>query len=88
MGLYLFEESKEEYEMMQQPFAQPEPPRPVPILPLRYCEFRTASQEYGDATPEVSSCAYFASDEIEGMFFCLQHAGVVAHALDVLKEAP
>jgi len=73
--------------MMQQPFSVPEPPKPVPVLPLRYCEFRTATQEYGDQG-EVVMCATFASDVIEGMAFCMRHAEVIVNALEGLKEGP
>lgn len=74
--------------MLQQPFSQPaaEPPKVEPILPLRYCEFRTASQEYGDTSPDVSICATFASDVIEEMSFCLAHAEVIFNALRRLRE--
>ncbi len=73
---------------MQQPFAQPDPaPRKiVPVLPLRYCEFRTASQEYGDATPDVTMCAVMASEVIEEMSFCNTHGEVIVNALRNLQE--
>ncbi len=73
--------------MMTMPFAQPEPEptKVVPVLPLRYCEFRTASQEYGETTPEVVLCAVMASEVIEEMSFCLQHGTVVATALQNLR---
>ncbi len=74
--------------MLQQPFSQPEakPPKVEPVLPLRYCEFRTASQEYGDTSPDVGVCATFASDVIEEMPFCAAHAEVIISALRALKE--
>lgn len=73
---------------MQQPFTQPEPPKVEPILPLRYCEFRTTSQEYGEASPEVNICATFASDIVEEMNFCFQHAQVITQALALIKGGP
>ncbi len=74
--------------MLQQPFSQPQasPPKVEPVLPLRYCEFRTASQEYGETNPEVTICATFASDVIEEMSFCSSHAEVIINALRMLKE--
>lgn len=86
---FRFEESKEEYQMLQQPFSQPEaqPPKVEPLLPLRYCEFRTSSQEYGDASPEVNICATFASDVVEEMSFCFQHAQIIVAALGNLRES-
>lgn len=74
--------------MLQQPFSQPEaqPPKPEPLLPLRYCEFRTSTQEYGDTSPEVYSCATFASDVVEEMPFCYQHAQVILNAIEGLVE--
>ncbi len=73
--------------MMQQPFSQPEvqPPKPEPILPLRYCEFRTASQEYGESQADVTICATFASDIIEEMPFCFQHSTLITSALQNLR---
>ncbi len=74
--------------MLQQPFSQPEaqPPKVEPVLPLRYCEFRTATQEYGDTSPEVSICATFASDIIQEMPFCAAHAEIIIGAMQKLKE--
>ncbi len=75
--------------MMQQPFSQlPEaqPPKVEPLLPLKYCEFRTASQEYGEAQAEVTICATFASNVIEEMSFCSSHTEVIINALRQLKE--
>ncbi len=73
--------------MMQQPFRQEAvPPKPVPVLPLRYCEFRTATQEYGEGAAEVNICAIFASEVIEEMSFCHAHAEVIVNALRTLKE--
>ncbi len=75
--------------MMPQPFQQEaQPPKVEPLLPLRYCEFRTASQEYGDTSPDVSICATFASDVVEEMSFCFQHAQVIVNALRILKDGP
>ncbi len=73
---------------MQQPFAQPDPtpPKIVPVLPLRYCEFRTASQEYGETAPEVTICAVMASEVIEEMSFCNSHGEVIVNALRSLQE--
>ncbi len=72
--------------MMQQPFAplNPEPRKVVPVLPLRYCEFRTASQEYGESS-DVSLCAVMASEVIEEMSFCMSHAEVIVTALRALQ---
>lgn len=74
--------------MQQQPFAQPEPvpSKVVPVLPLRYCEFRTASQDYGESSPEVTVCATFASEVIEEMSFCSPHGEIIINALRMLKE--
>ncbi len=56
-------------------------PLPRVIRPLRYCDFRSASQgEYGEM-PEVTDCAVFASEEIDTMSFCFQHGQVIQAAL-------
>ncbi len=73
--------------MMTMPFAQPEaePPKVIPILPLVYCEFRTAHQEYGEGAPDIVLCAVMASELVEEMPFCLQHGTIVANALQNLR---
>ncbi len=68
---------------MQSPFIQQVPPQlPVVIKPLKYCEFRQLQEHRTDYTsPDVTTCPVFASEKIEGMFFCYQHGLVILAAL-------
>jgi len=65
----------------QSPFSYNLPPAKAVVLkPLRYCQFRTATGEFGDR--RVDWCEVFACLVLEGMDFCEVHGNVIIAELE------